>query len=144
MNTPTPTRSNRDALKAACDLPAILTAQAGGEPTRRRWAHPSHGDRTGGNSPASVSADRWKCWSCGEGGTVNDLLVAFLGMSVREATLALAEIAGVRLSPHRRGASALMLRTQLPRPVVLPGVCKPASQDTHKQADHQGAKVASP
>jgi len=63
-----------------------------------------HGDR---NPSAYISESGWSwhCYGCQVGGTVLDLVMAAQGLSRTDAAVALAEYAGLPLSPAERGLS---------------------------------------
>jgi DNA primase len=83
-------RIDRDELLRRVDLDNLLDrlAPPAGCTVRRRWRciHPDHEDRHPSLSMRVVDGiGRWRCWSCGRGGTAIDALVAARGLNVGQA-----------------------------------------------------------
>ncbi len=91
-----------------------------------------HGDR---NPSASLSKTRWSwhCNKCGVGGSVADLIMVARGCSLQEAYEALADYAGVPISPAELGA----LTHDVPVPYTAialpppPAPPQPATKEIH-------------
>jgi hypothetical protein len=62
---------------------------------------PLHEDKTPSLS-ADISKGLWKCFSCGQGGTVIDLQMRVAGMTCKDAMFALAEKAGIAIDEKPR------------------------------------------
>jgi DNA primase len=101
---------DRDELLARTDLSDLATQICGpakGRGRSARWhcpnpehpdEHPSMGIYLNGHG-----LQRWKCHSCGEGGTAVDLLMISTSMSAGEALRDLAQRAGIDPGPSRPG-----------------------------------------
>ena len=95
-------RIDRDELLRRVDLAGLLDAIAppAARTVPRRWRcpHPDHEDRHPSVSMRiSSGIGRWRCWSCGRGGTAIDALVAARGLTVGQAI----EQLSVRALPTR-------------------------------------------
>ncbi|MFP4554783.1 MAG: toprim domain-containing protein [Actinomycetota bacterium] len=93
---------DRDELLRRVDLAALLDrvtpSPSSGRGRRRRWRcpHPDHEDRHPSVSIRIVEGvGRWRCWSCGRGGTAIDALICARAMTVGEAIRQLTTIAHV-------------------------------------------------
>jgi 5S rRNA maturation endonuclease (ribonuclease M5) len=64
---------------------------------------PLHDDKTPSCS-CSIEKGLWKCFSCGQGGTVIDLQMRITGMSCKDAMFALAEKGGIAIDDKPRKA----------------------------------------
>jgi hypothetical protein len=103
---------DRDELLARTDLADLTTQICGpakGRGRSARWhcpnpehpdEHPSMGIYLNGHG-----LQRWKCHSCGEGGTAVDMLMISTTMSAGEALRDLAQRAGIDPGSYRSGAS---------------------------------------
>jgi DNA primase len=83
-------RIDPDELLRRVDLARLLDALAppAARTVRRRWRcpDPDHEDRHPSVSMRIVGGiGRWRCWSCGRGGTAIDALVAARGLTVGQA-----------------------------------------------------------
>jgi DNA primase len=83
-------RVDRDELLRRVDLTGLLNSltPSAGRSIRRRWRcpHPDHEDRNPSVSMRVVDGiGRWRCWSCGQGGTAIDALIAAQGLTVGQA-----------------------------------------------------------
>jgi DNA primase len=90
MTTPSAGRVNRDDLLRRVDLATLLDRLAlpAARTSVRRWRclHPDHEDVHPSVSMRVVDGiGRWRCWSCGRGGTAIDALIAAQGLSVGQA-----------------------------------------------------------
>jgi DNA primase len=86
---------DRTELLRRIDLAGLLEvlAPAGERRQRGRWRclHPDHEDRHPSVSMTVVDGiGRWRCWSCGRGGTAIDALLAARNLTVGEAIRQLA------------------------------------------------------
>lgn len=82
-----------EAVKAHIPLRAEIEA-AGVHLERDKGLCPFHQDK---HPSLSVKGDRWKCWSCGEGGDVIDFTAKYHGLDTRGALRLLADRAGLKL-----------------------------------------------
>ena len=83
-------RIDRDELLRRVDLADLLDrlSPSADRPVRRRWrcVAPEHEDRHPSVSIRVVDGiGRWRCWSCGRGGTAIDALGAAQGLTVAQA-----------------------------------------------------------
>ncbi len=83
-------RVDRDELLRRVDLAALLDSltPSAGRTFRRTWRcpHPDHEDRNPSVSMRVVGGiGRWRCWSCGQGGTAIDALVVARVLTVGQA-----------------------------------------------------------
>ncbi len=87
-------RVSRDVLLSSFDLPQLadeLVRGGRGRGRSRTWPCPSpqHGPQTGRTPPVSIrtanGTQRWKCFSCGAGGTAIDLVMAVQGIDTSQA-----------------------------------------------------------
>lgn len=83
-------RIDRDELLRRVDLADLLDrlAPPTDRPVRRRWRciHPDHEDRHPSVTMRVVDGiGRWRCWSCGRGGTAIDALIAAHGLTIAQA-----------------------------------------------------------
>lgn len=110
---------DRNALLARTDLVIVLDSLTAGigHGHRRRWRcpEPSHPDE---HPSVSVTRDRsgtqrWRCWSCGHGGTAIDAVIAAKQLGIGESMRWLNDH-HAHLEPMRRDTS------QRPRPLGLP------------------------
>jgi len=65
---------------------------------------PFHADR---NPSLSIKGERWRCWSCGEGGDIIDWIKKFHGIDTSTAIKILADRAGIKpgtMTPSERAA----------------------------------------
>lgn len=84
---------NLETIKAGLPLEGILASSG---VTLRRGRGPCPICHTSDRSQAlSVRAGRWKCFACGKGGSVLDLVAELEGLSLRDAIKRCAELAGI-------------------------------------------------
>lgn len=74
-----------------------------------------HGDRTM-SAYLAASGWSWRCYGCQTGGTVLDLVMIAQGLSRMDAALALADYAGIPISPAER-ATLLASSSSAPPPI---------------------------
>lgn len=96
---------DRKELLRRVDLAALLDrlTPPAERKQRRRWRcpDPDHEDRHPSVSMRVVNGiGRWRCWSCGRGGTAIDVLVVARGLAVGEAIHQLATVAHVGPVPY--------------------------------------------
>lgn len=128
---------DRDALLAATDLRALadeLLTPNGRSGAARMWScpNPQH-PQTGRTPPVGIftsrrGEQRWRCHSCGDGGTAIDLALACLGGTPRDAMAYLASLAGHHEQPsHWRPAR----RTTTQRPPTAAWCRDPGGLDRY-------------
>lgn len=98
-------RLDRNELLRRIDLAGLLDALAppAQHQVRRRWRclHPDHQDRHPSVSMTVIDGiGRWRCWSCGRGGTAIDALAAARTLTVGEAINQLATAARIDPKPY--------------------------------------------
>jgi DNA primase len=113
-------RIDRDELLRRVDLADLLDrlAPPAGVTVRRRWRciHPDHEDRHPSLSMRVVDGiGRWRCWSCGRGGTAIDALVAARGLNVGQAIEQLSARARVAPIPHEETHEPVPLHPSVAR-----------------------------
>jgi DNA primase len=113
-------RIDRDELLRRVDLADLLDrlAPPAGHTVRRRWRciHPDHEDRHPSLSMRVVDGiGRWRCWSCGRGGTAIDALVAARGLNVGQAIDQLSARALVAPIPHEETHEPVPLHPSVAR-----------------------------
>ncbi|HLF43075.1 MAG TPA: toprim domain-containing protein [Acidimicrobiia bacterium] len=96
---------DRIDLRRRVDLAGLLDSLTASSDRhqRRRWRclDPDHEDRHPSVSMRVVDGiGRWRCWSCGRGGTAIDALVAAHGVTVGVAIVQLAAVAHLDPLPH--------------------------------------------
>lgn len=95
-----------EAVKAHNPLRAEIEA-AGVHLERDKGLCPFHTDK---HPSLSIKGERWKCWSCGEGGDVIDFTAKYYGLDTKGALRLLADRAGIMRQTSTEAKAAQMER----------------------------------
>jgi DNA primase len=114
------------------DLADQLLAPRKGRGASAAWPCPSpgHGEQTGRTPPVTIFTtrygdQRWRCHSCGDGGTAIDLVMRTQGLEFKGALEALARRAGVDASPSAATPQFKPAHIHRPKPLA-PGEAHPS------------------